>query len=405
MSKRKHLPPSKASLHQAPPKYELSDVLKDLGERIDSIGLNSWQLRTLSALKKCRTSALGGHIDACDACGNLSISYNSCRNRHCPKCQGRNREHWMEARETELLPVPYFHVVFTIPEILNKTAQQEPKMLYDILFESAWETLQTFGKNRSLKSGMIAVLHTWGQNLSLHPHLHCIVPGGGVDQEGNWHHLRAACKYLFPVKALSKVFRAKFCEKLKHQLSLKFHENQSGNGENKGEEYEKLRPSLWEKPWIVYAKKPFGSPKSVVEYLGRYTHKIAISNQRIKDVNDKTVSFSYKDYREKNPKKIKKQMTLSHEEFIRRFAMHILPKRFVKIRHYGFLSSTWKRKKLKNLQKNLGVKPREKPPPKAFYAKCNCCKVGNLVTIATFDQRGPPRWYLEMSRSITTPQI
>ncbi|AZI41262.1 IS91 family transposase [Epilithonimonas vandammei] len=383
-------------------KYEVADVLNILGSKLENLELNSWQLRTLFALKKCRTSALGGHIDACDECGNVSISYNSCRNRHCPKCQGKKREQWIENRETELLPVPYFHVVFTLPDVLNKTALHEPKMLYDFLFESAWETLQTFGENRGLKMGMIAVLHTWGQNLSLHPHLHCIVPGGGVDESGTWKNLHSDGKFLFPVKALSKVFRGKFCEKLKHQLSLKLNENQREKfTENEAGNYEKLRQSLWEKPWVVYAKKPFGSPKSVVEYLGRYTHKIAISNQRIRKIDAKTVTFSYKDYRQKG---IKKQMVLSHEEFIRRFAMHILPKRFVKIRHYGFLSSTWKRIKLKNLQQKLGIQPKEKLPPKVFQPKCSCCKVGNLVTIATFDLRGPPQWFLEMSQSQPTPK-
>jgi hypothetical protein len=373
--------------------YEVADVLNILGKKLDNLGFNTWQLRTLSALKKCRTAALGGHIDACDDCGNLSISYNSCRNRHCPKCQGQNREKWIEMRETELLPVPYFHVVFTIPEVLNKTALHDPKMVYDTLFEAVWETLKTFGKNKNLQTGMIAVLHTWGQNLSLHPHLHCIVPGGGIDATGNWKNIRSDGKFLFPVKALSKVFRAKYCEKLRSKLK----ESHAG-------EYDQIRAELWKKDWVVFAKKPFGSAKSVVEYLGRYTHKIAISNQRIRRIEQGNVTFDYKDYREKNPMKIKKQMTLSQEEFIRRFAMHILPKRFVKIRHYGFLSSTWKRQKLKNLQQKLGVQPREKPPPKAFQPKCSCCKVGNLVTIATFDQRGPPRWILEMSRSLPSPK-
>ena len=379
---------------QPQPQYEVADVLNKLGSKLEDLGLNSWQLRTLFALKKCRTSALGGHIDACDECGNISISYNSCRNRHCPKCQGRNREDWIQTRETELLPVPYFHVVFTLPEVLNKTALHEPKMLYDILFESAWETLQTFGKNKNLQMGMIAVLHTWGQNLSLHPHLHCIVPGGGVDENGAWKNIKNDGKFLFPVKALSKVFRAKFCEKLKANLKDKFNENQEN-------EYEKIRQSLWEKPWVVYAKKPFGSPKSVLEYLGRYTHKIAISNHRIRNIDAENVTFDYKDYRQKG---IKKQMVLSHAEFIRRFAMHILPKRFVKIRHYGFLSSTWKRIKLKKLQQKLGIQPKEKPLPKPFQPKCSCCKTGNLVTIAMFDLRGPPQWFLEMSQSQPTPK-
>ena len=380
---------------QSQPQYEVADVLNKLGSKLENLELNSWQLRTLFALKKCRTSALGGHIDACDECGNVSISYNSCRNRHCPKCQGRKREKWIENRENELLPVPYFHVVFTLPDVLNKTALHEPKMLYDILFESAWETLQTFGKNKNLQMGMIAVLHTWGQNLSLHPHLHCIVPGGGVDENGAWKNIKNDGKFLFSVKALSKVFRAKFCEKLKANLKDKFNENQEN-------EYEKIRQSLWEKPWVVYAKKPFGSPKSVVEYLGRYTHKIAISNHRIRNIDAENVTFDYKDYRQKG---LRKQMTLSHEEFIRRFTLHILPKRLVKIRHYGFLSSTWKRKKLKTLQQNLGVIPREKPIKKPFSPKCSCCKVGNLVTIATFDLRGPPRWFLERSQSLKLPKI
>ncbi|WP_313270519.1 IS91 family transposase [Epilithonimonas vandammei] len=384
------------------PQYEVTDVLNILGSKLENLELNSWQLRTLFALKKCRTSALGGHIDACDECGNVSISYNSCRNRHCPKCQSKNREQWIENRETELLPVPYFHVVFTLPDVLNKAVLHEPKMLYDILFESAWETLQTFGKNKNLQMGMIAVLHTWGQNLSLHPHLHCIVPGGGVNENGTWQNIRTDGKFLFPVKALSKVFRAKFCEKLKHQLSLKLNENQREKfTENEAGNYEKLRQSLWEKPWVVYSKKPFGSPKSVVEYLGRYSHKIAISNRRIRKIDAENVTFDYKDYRQKG---IKKQIVLRHEEFIRRFAMHILPKRFVKIRHYGFLSSTWKRIKLKNLQQKLGIQTKEKPLPKVFQPKCSCCKVGNLVTIATFDLRGPPQWFLEMSRNLPVPK-
>ena len=375
------------SQSQPQPQYEIADILNRLGDKLEDLGFNAWQLRTLFALKKCRTSALGGHIDACDECGNISISYNSCRNRHCPKCQGRNREQWIENRETELLPVPYFHVVFTLPEVLNKTALHEPKMLYDTLFETAWETLQTFGKNKGLSMGMIAVLHTWGQNLSLHPHVHCIVPGGGVDENGVWKNIRSDGKFLFSVKALSKVFRAKFCEKLKVKNL---------------EEYPKIRQSLWEKDWVVFAKKPFGSPKSGVEYLGRYTHKIAISNHRIRNIDAENVTFDYKDYRQKG---LRKQMTLSHEEFIRRFTLHILPKRLVKIRHYGFLSSTWKRKKLKTLQQNLGVIPREKPIKKAFSPKCSCCKVGNLVTIATFDLRGPPRWFLERSQSLKLPKI
>lgn len=360
---------------------EVADVLRKAGSRIENYGLNTWQLRTLYAIKKCRTAELGGHIDACNQCGNLTISYNSCRNRHCPKCQGNKREDWIQARETELLPVPYFHLVFTLPDSINSLAILSPKLVYDTLFEATWETLQTFGKARQMQMGMIAVLHTWGQQLSLHPHLHCIVPGGGINKSGQWLNSRTDGKFLFPVKALSKVFRAKYCQKLKEKEPIK---------------YEQIRQELWQKPWVVFAKKPFGTPKSVVEYLGRYTHKIAISNQRIKSIDDHNVTFEYKDYRVAG---VKKQMTLSHQEFIRRFSLHILPKRFVKIRHYGFLSSTWKRQKLQLLQEKLQVKVIEKAEKKPFLSKCRCCKTGNLHRIAVFDQRGPPAWYLGGSQS------
>lgn len=360
---------------------EVAHVLEKLARKVEKLGLNTWQLRTLSAVRRCRTAALGGHIDACDNCGKISISYNSCRNRHCPKCQGKNREDWIQARQSELLPVPYFHVVFTLPDSINSLAMQDPRLVYDILFESAWETLKTFGKAKETQTGMIAVLHTWGQNLSLHPHLHCIVPGGGVEKNGKWKNIRGDDKFLFPVRALSKVFRAKYCEKLK---------------ERSPDNYTKVKKQLWEKQWIVFAKKPFGSPKSVVEYLGRYTHKIAISNHRIKSIDNENVIFDYKDYRQNG---VKKPMTLTHQEFIRRFALHILPKRFVKIRHYGFLSSTWKREKLKVLQEKLKVKLLKKVEKKPFLPKCPCCKTGNLHRIAVFDQRGPPAWYLGVSQS------
>ena len=366
--------------------FEVAHVLEKLGKNVENLGLNTWQLRTLSAIKRCRTAALGGHIDACNDCGNISISYNSCRNRHCPKCQGKNRDNWIQARTSELLPVPYFHVVFTLPDSLNSLALHNPKLVYDLLFESAWETLKTFGKNKGVQSGMIAVLHTWGQNLSLHPHLHCIVPGGGVDKNGKWQNIRSDGNFLFSVRALSKVFRAKYCEKLKEKSPL---------------DYVKIQQQLWHKQWVVFAKKPFGNAHSVVEYLGRYTHKIAISNNRIQNIDNENVTFKYKDYKQNGTKK---QMTLSHGEFIRRFAMHILPKRFVKIRHYGFLSSTWKRQKLKDLQRKLKVQLVAKPNKEPTIRKCQCCKTGNLHTILVFDTRGPPSWYLGNSQKAKSHQ-
>jgi hypothetical protein len=363
---------------------EVANVLQKLGEKIEQIGLNNWQLRTLRAIKQCRTAALGGHIDACNECGNITISYNSCRNRHCPKCQGKNREDWINAREDELLPVPYFHIVFTLPDDLNSLAMHEPKLVYDSLFQAAWETLHAFGKNNAVQMGIIAILHTWGQNLSLHPHLHCIVPGGGIDKDGNWKSIRSDGKFLFPVRALSKVFRAKFCQKINEKSPV---------------HYTPLRQKLWEKNWVVFAKKPFGKPRSVVEYLGRYSHKIAISNHRIKSIDKQTVTFNYKDYRQNG---VKKQLTLTHQEFIRRFAMHILPKRFVKIRHYGFLSSNWKRKKLKILQSKMDIYLPEKIEKPTTTKICTCCKNGTLITIEVFAKRGPPKLVLARSRNIVS---
>lgn len=363
----------------------VADVIKCLDNQIEDIGLNPWQLRTLSAIKKCRTAALGGHIDACDDCGKLHISYNSCRNRHCPKCQGKNREAWIGKREEELLPVPYFHMVFTLPDAINSLAMHSPKRVYDTLFYSAWETLQLFGKNKGVQMGMVAILHTWGQNLSLHPHLHCIVPGGGLNAKGDWQNVRADGKFLFHVKALSKVFRAKFCAQLKKLDAI---------------QYQNIREALWEKNWVVFAKRPFGSPKAVVEYLGRYTHKIAISNNRITKIEKDTVSFTYKDYKQQAQKK---SMTLTHAEFIRRFALHILPKGFVKIRHYGFLSSTWKRKKLKVLQQKMGVKPVLKEAEKnIILPTCPHCKKGNMRTILVFNKRGPPIYYMGDSQTLVS---
>lgn len=360
------------------PEWEVADVLNRLGDGVEQLGLNAWQLRALSAIKRCRTAALGGHIDACDACGTFQISYNSCRNRHCPKCQGHKREEWMQARSDELLPVPYFHVVFTLPASLNTLAMHQPREVYDMLFKAAWQTLHAFGKNRGLHMGMIAILHTWGQNMSLHPHVHCIVPGGGVTKRGHWKNVRTDGKFLFPVKALSKVYRAKYVAMMR--------ERAVGD--------EPLIQSLFDTPWVVYAKRPFGGPDAVVEYLGRYTHKIAISNHRIKRVDKRGVRFSYKDYRQGAKNKI---MQLALPDFVKRFALHILPKRFVRIRHYGFLSTTWKRLKFKQLQQSLPehqIKSQQENTPK--HRQCPCCKKGTMHTILVFDVRGPPPTYMRL---------
>ena len=368
------------------PEKEVAHVLARSWEKVTSSDLNSWQVRTLRAIKDCRTVALGGHVDGCNSCGHIHISYNSCRNRHCPKCQGHKRVQWIEARETELLPVPYFHAVFTLPDDLNTFALHQPKIIYDALFRAAWETIEAFtGKHN--KAGMISILHTWGQNLSLHPHIHCIIPGGFVNQDGKWTPSKSDGKFLFPVKAMSRVYRAKYVALLRaSELVI--------------EQF--TYDALFKKEWVVYAKRPFGSPKSVVEYLGRYTHKIAISNHRILAIDDQTVTISYKDYRTEGQKKT---MTLSHEEFVRRFALHILPKRFVRIRHYGFLSSTWKRSKLTDLQSELtGISLTSLPVVlKGTYHKCcPCCKTGQMIILLTFGRRGPPSEFYKEAQEKST---
>lgn len=363
---------------------EVADVLRGHWPAVEhALGLNTWQLRTLDAIRRCRTASLGAHVDGCTECGHLSISYNSCRNRHCPKCQGRERERWMEARQAELLPVPYFHVVFTLPEALNRLCLYKPEVLYSLLFQTAWSVLNSFArdpKHLGAQGGMISILHTWGQTMSLHPHLHCIVPGGGLTKGGQWKGARSQGKFLFPVKAMSRVFRGRFIEALKEALP-----EQVTSG---------LMKALYRHAWVVYAKQPFGGPAQVVEYLGRYTHKVAISNHRLKKVEADRVTFSYKDYRHAG---LQKEMTLEAKEFIRRFALHVLPKGFVRIRHYGILSSTSKLKASEVIQAQLGA-PVELPlsgratPTATLYdpRECPCCGKQTMETILRFQRRGPP---------------
>jgi hypothetical protein len=367
------------------PQHEMADVLNLHWPMVLQGGkFNAWQLRTLDAIMRCRTAALGSHVDGCTDCGYLRISYNSCRNRHCPKCQGVQRERWIEAREGELLPVPYFHVVFTLPDTLNSLCLHQGKIVYGILFQTVWSVLRSFGydpKWLGARTGMIAILHTWGQTLTLHPHLHCIVPGGGLTPQGKWKTAKTQGKYLFPVKAMSKVFRARFIAALTKALPEKMDDG--------------LVSELYKKRWVVYAKRPFNGPVSVIEYLGRYTHKIAISNHRIRGISETKVTFSYKDYRQSG---ITKEMTLDALEFIRRFALHILPKAFVRIRHYGILSSTAKAKCAVQIKEQLPEIPKpisNKPLLQAYIPKeCPCCKKETMLELIRFNSRGPPgNWY------------
>jgi len=358
--------------------YKVADVLNNHQLQLDKLCLNSWQSRTLHAVRKCRTEQLGGHVDVCDCCNKLHISYNSCRNRHCPTCGGHKREEWIAKRGKELLDVPYFHVVFTLPHELNPLALGQPALLYNTLFKVAWATLLGFAenpKNLGAKPGMIALLHTWGQNLQLHPHLHCIVPAGGVNKYGTWKSSKNKGKFLFCVKEMSKVFRAKFVAELRKK---------------KAPISQKVYDVLFKKKWVIYAKTPFGNTFSVIEYLGRYSHKVAISNHRIKTidkVND-TVSFSAKNYRKNGKQEV---LTLQQKEFIRRFSLHVLPKGFTRIRHYGILSGTWKKKHLAQLQKKLSKgKKRIIQPPKSLHRVCPSCRKGNLLTVLLFNKNRPP---------------
>jgi Putative transposase/Transposase zinc-binding domain len=369
------------------PAFELAQVIERFAKEFaEQHHPNAYLRRTLSALERCRTAALGGHVDRCDQCGHIRISYNSCRNRHCPKCQNTQREAWIENRKQDLLPVPYFHVVFTIPERLNKFFLADPAGIYNLLFECVWNTLAQFSYSRlHAEMGMIAVLHTWGQNLTLHPHVHCIVPGGGLDYQGHWKQVRVSASgkvFLFDVKCLSRVFRGKFMERLKKSLPLD----------------KSLVRELYKTDWVVYAKEPFGGAEQVVEYLGRYTHKVAISNHRIVTIGDDGVTFRWRDYKDGNKEKT---MHLSGAEFLRRFCLHVLPARFVRIRHYGLLSTT-KRDQLRKLQRSRGLFVSDVVEKKHWKDICrehlhydpdlcpNCGK-GKMITMERFfPERSPP---------------
>jgi len=368
------------------PAYELAQIIDTYSDDfITTHSPNGYEQRILHAIQICRTSALGGHVDACEACGHVRISYNSCRNRHCPKCQNTQREAWIEDRKQDLLPVSYFHVVFTVPDKLNGLFLHDPPGMYKLLFKTAWETIAQFGLIKFHgDTGMIAVLHTWGQNMSLHPHVHCIVPGGGLDYMGRWKPVNISetgKAYLFPVENLSRVFRGKFIAAMQRQKLQEKH----------------IIRELYKTDWVVYAKEPFAGPDQVVEYLGRYTHKVAISNHRLRSLDETGVQFSYRDYRDNKSKTMK----LTGVEFLRRFCHHILPKGFVRIRHYGLLSAS-RRKQLRQLQKSHGVSVAEKRVKKDWKQLCRehlgydpdlCpeCRQGKMVVVQRLDPvRGPP---------------
>src|SRR5580658_8867870 len=350
------------------------------------------QRRAFEAIRDCRTAALGGHVqyvEQCDRCGHRVISYNSCRNRHCPKCQALARAKWLAARETELLPVPYFHVVFTLPQQIGSLAMQNAREIYSILFRAASETLLTIAadpKRLGAAIGFLAVLHTWGQNLHLHPHLHCVVPGGGIGPDGaRWVGCRKPSFFL-PVQVLGSRFRNLFLTYLQEAFQagkLRFHGDMAGLARPAA--FQALCDRARKIKWVVYAKAPFGGPEQVLKYLALYTHRVAISNSRILTIADGKVTFLWKDYADSNKTKV---MTLDAVEFIRRFLLHILPAGFVRIRQFGFLANRARREKLELCRALLGAPP---APPRSALAElgdrkadekpCPVCRTGHMILI------------------------
>jgi len=311
------------------------------------------QLKAMKAIEGCATEAMGYHQYYCDQCGHRQIAYNSCRNRHCPHCQWLKQELWIDRIKSQLLPVRYFHVVFTLPESINSYVLLNHGLLYNILFESAWHALRQAGNNPSFLGadiGAIAILHTWGQTLCLHPHIHLLIPAGGLDSDG-WQWINTSKKFFVPVKALSKMFRAKFIA----LLSQAIEQNKLTQGNSQIiNEWEGIKTKLYKTDWVVYCKKCWAGPAQVVNYLGRYTHRVAISESRILNMDNDTVSFRWKDYRSKNERKT---MDLPAQEFIRRFMLHVLPQGFYKIRYFGILAVANRQRKLIQCFRLLGCIP------------------------------------------------
>jgi predicted Zn-ribbon and HTH transcriptional regulator len=344
---------------------EVADILHAQGDRFVEQN-RSWlgfqHLSVLRAITRCRTAALGGHIDKCSRCGHQAISYNSCRNRHCPKCQAQARQRWLAARDRELLGVPYFHVVFTLPHELNRLCQQNPKLLYSLLFQTSAATLLEVAadpKHLGAEIGFLSILHTWGQNLQAHPHVHCAIPGGGFSPDHTrWVHPRYP--FFLPVKVLSRVFRGKFVtglRRLYRQKKLRL------EGPIKALEdprrFASFLRTVFRQDWVVYAKPAFGGPTQVLRYLGRYTHRVAISNHRLLAFDGERVSFRWKDYAHGNKQR---EMTLTAAEFLRRFVQHILPRGFIRIRQYGFLSNRCRAARLALARQLLAVAPMPREP-------------------------------------------
>jgi len=380
---------------------ELADIVRAHGDAYrQTHRLAAVQHTVLGAIARCRTAALGGHTATCDRCGITRSAYNSCRNRHCPKCQYAAQATWLAARQADLLPRPYFHVVFTLPHQLNTLAQGNPRVLYTALFRAAADTLLAFGRDPRHLGGTIgvtAILHTWGQNLSQHLHLHCVVTGGALAPDGTrW--IAAKTGFLFPVRALSMVFRAKYLDALRQAFAQQRLTFAGGTADlGPAEAFARFVAALREEPWVVYAKRPFGGPAQVLQYLGRYTHRVAISNARLVDLQDGTVRFRWKDYADGDRPKV---MALSAEEFLRRFLLHIVPHGFVRIRYFGLLAHRRRRATLDRCRAVLAAPtppaPSTQSPamtipaPPADVHRCPHCGVGVMRLTAVYASRPPP---------------
>ncbi len=340
---------------------EVADIFRDFGpawRKANAGHISLGQLKVMTAIERCRSAALGGHVLRCTQCAEQQIAYNSCRNRHCPKCQASAAHRWLEARQTELLPVEYFHVVFTLPSPISDIAYQNKAVIYNILFKAASQTLLTIAadpKHLGAKLGLTAVLHTWGSAMTHHPHLHCIVPGGGLSTDSqSW----VACRsgFFLPVRVLSRLFRRLFLAQLDQAHrdgQLTFHGNHADLSDSAS--FDRYLQPTRRIDWVVYAKRPFAGPESVLKYLSRYTHRVAIANSRLVAMDDKTVSFKWKNYRVKEQNR-HRTMALTQDEFIRRFLLHVLPSGFHRIRHYGLTANTGRKKNLDKARQLLNVK-------------------------------------------------
>lgn len=382
----------------ARPAFELAGIFRRFGKAFRAARpLSRAQARVMRALEICRTAVLGGHVEQCGRCSHTRNAYNSCRNRHCPKCQNAERARWLQARKAELLPVAYFHVVFTIPEPIAEIAFHNPREVYGILFRAAAQTLLTIArdpKHLGAEIGFFAILHTWGQNLLYHPHVHCVVPGGGLSPDGSrWISCRPG--FFLPVRVVSRLFRRLFLQALQSAFErgkLRFSGNLADLGEP--ERFAAHLAPARNAEWVVYAQAPFGGPTHVLEYLGRYTHRVALSNDRILDVAEDGVTFQWKDYRNGKGRTKSRRMRLPAAEFIRRFLLHVMPDRFPRIRHCGFLSNRHRKSKLALCRRRLsssttallpGAAPcvaALSPTDHAMGARCPVCG-GEMIRVAT----------------------